>query len=36
MMRIFLTDSGWLIAMMIIAVGLPMGVRGTIRMMLGV
>jgi uncharacterized membrane protein len=26
----------WLIAMVIIAVGLPMGVRGTIRMMLGV
>ena len=29
-------DQWWLIAMVIIAVGLPMGVRGTTRMMLGV
>lgn len=26
----------WLLAMVIIVVGLPMGVRGTMRMMLGV
>lgn len=29
-------EQWWVIAMVIIAVGLPMGVRGTIRMMLGV